>query len=79
MPVIIRRIDPATREYAQDYRNGWRTSERCADGALDRADSRGVSHAWYDGYHDEAAGRPYGHLRWCTDRDRHATCWGASE
>lgn len=48
----------SSREYARDYVNGWNVSERCSDGALDRADLRGVSDAWYDGYHDSAAGRP---------------------
>ena len=53
----ITTIDPSTREYSRDYSAGWRASESGSDGALDRADRRGVSHAWYDGYSDSAAGR----------------------
>lgn len=54
----IRSIDPQSPEYDRDYANGWRASENYTDGALERADARGVSHAWYDGYADSAAGRP---------------------
>lgn len=53
----IRTIDPTSPEYARDYRNGWHVGMRATDGALERADDRNVSHAWYDGYHDAAAGR----------------------
>lgn len=56
--VTIRTVDPNTREYDRDYRAGFATGERCAEGALERADARGVSHAWYDGYMDAATGRP---------------------
>lgn len=55
---MIRDIDPNTPAYARDYVNGWNASERGSDGALDRADGRNVSHAWYDGYQDSAVGRP---------------------
>lgn len=55
--MTIRTVDPKSREYFNDYRAGWAASERMSEGALDRADSRNVSHAWYDGYHDHAAGR----------------------
>lgn len=57
MPSNIRKFDPNSREYARDYQAGWRASENYTDGTLDRADSRGASDAWYDGYHDSAAGR----------------------
>lgn len=45
------------------YRRGWSASQRYARGnsvssPLERADIRGESSAWYDGYHDHAAGRP---------------------
>jgi hypothetical protein len=54
----IRHIDPHTKEYARDYSNGWAASARPSEGsALERADGRGVSHAWYDGYSDMACGR----------------------
>jgi hypothetical protein len=61
---------PDSREYARDYMAGWRAADRCTDGALERADDRGVSHAWYDGYADRAAGRERWtyrtyHLRGC--------------
>lgn len=42
-------------EIKKDYRSGWNASER--GGSLERADARGASQAWYDGYFDEAAGR----------------------
>jgi hypothetical protein len=59
---MIRTIDPRSEQYSRDYRAGWRASQNLTedrDGrtALERADARGVSHAWYDGYHDGAAGR----------------------
>jgi hypothetical protein len=58
-PATIRTIDPAAqpREYARDYELGWRSGMRCTEGALGAADRRNVSHAWYDGYLDAAAGR----------------------
>ena len=56
--MTIRMVDAWTREYARDYHAGWVVAERADPGALERADIRGVSHAWYDGYHDAAAGRP---------------------
>lgn len=58
MLMRIRKVDPRSPEYDRDYMGGWRASERCTEGALERADQRGVSDAWYDGYHDVAAGRP---------------------
>jgi hypothetical protein len=65
----IRFIPRNTPEYARDYQLGWAAGERISDGALDRADARGVSHAWYDGYADSAAGRRKWHLRTCPDHD----------
>lgn len=65
MTVTIPTVPPDSREYARDYENGWRVSERCSDGALDRADQRGVSHAWYDGYMDCAVGREKWSYRKC--------------
>lgn len=56
--MTIRTVDPFSREYARDYTNGWNVSENWTEGCLERADAREVSHAWYDGYHDSAAGRP---------------------
>lgn len=53
----IRTVPADSPEYSRDYRAGWQASERYTEGALERADQRGVSHAWYDGYHDQAAGR----------------------
>lgn len=53
----IRQVPPDTAEYARDYENGWSAGERGSEGSLERADHRDVSHAWYDGYHDAAAGR----------------------
>lgn len=65
MPTLIRTIDPDTAAYARDYANGFRVGEQGAEGALESADSRGVSHAWYDGYHDAAASRPkWTYRRW---------------
>lgn len=55
---MVDMVDPDSPRYATDYVAGWLVGERGADGALDRADARNVSHAWYDGYHDAAAGRP---------------------
>ena len=48
-----------TPEYKRDYNRGWRSSSNYSgsDGMLDRADARGESDAWYDGYYDHAAGR----------------------
>jgi hypothetical protein len=60
MSEIIRHLDPHSAEYAKDYSLGWKAGERAGEGVegvLDRADARNVSHAWYDGYHDQAAGR----------------------
>jgi hypothetical protein len=68
---MIERLDPSSAAYRRDYNNGWDTSARGADDALDRADARGVSHAWYDGYHDQAAGRPKWHLRDCRGCPEH--------
>jgi len=48
-----------------DYRRGWAASARASDGALDRADSRGEPDAWYDGYLDNAVGRPMYHTLAC--------------
>src|ERR1044072_5680355 len=58
MPSTIRTLDPYSHAYTKAYQAGWQASERASDGALSRADARGVPDAWYDGYHDEAAGRP---------------------
>lgn len=51
------------------YRNGWQASARDGgdNGALERADARGVPTAWYLGYEDYAAGREYGHQLSCAD------------
>jgi hypothetical protein len=54
----IRTLDPASPEYATAYRAGYKAGERGAEGSLERADARGVSQAWYDGYLDAATGRP---------------------
>lgn len=54
----IATVAPESVQYTRDYLSGWNASERGSEGALERADDRNVSHAWYDGYHDNAAGRP---------------------
>jgi len=61
----IGHLNPLSPEYAREYNNGWRASERAGLSSsyqvlspLERADLRNVTHAWYDGYHDHAAGRP---------------------
>lgn len=54
---MIHEFDPNTPEYSREYRAGYIAGERGAEGALERADARNVSNAWYDGYHDAAAGR----------------------
>lgn len=60
-----------TPEYRKAYARGWRASAAGGDnGALERADSRGESTAWYDGYADMAAGRERLHLLFCTDHDK---------
>lgn len=66
---MIRFVSHSSAEYIKDYENGWKTSQRGSEGALDRADARNVSHAWYDGYADYAASREKWHLRWCPDHD----------
>ena len=48
----------STETYHKAYRRGWQASVRATDGALDRADARGESNAWYDGYMDHACDRP---------------------
>lgn len=60
----IRTVDPHSKQYDRDYLNGWNADLRQlastsyqVESALERADARGVSHAWYDGYHDSAASR----------------------
>jgi hypothetical protein len=63
-----------TPEYRKAYLRGWRASARVADGALDRADRRGEPDAWYDGYHDEAAGREKWHLARCINHDQPDRC-----
>lgn len=58
----IRYIPADSAEYAKDYTNGWRASQRACDwngiglSPLERADLRNVSHAWYDGWEDWAVG-----------------------
>jgi hypothetical protein len=45
-------ISPKTRKYVTEYNRGWQANDN-AD--IDAAGS--TSNAWYDGYHDAAAGR----------------------
>ena len=71
----IRYIARGTPEYNRDYQKGWAASMRLSDGALDRADQRGVSHAWYDGYMDNAAGREKWHLRSTCPAINGGVCW----
>lgn len=40
-----------------DYGRGWSAARRGSDTALERADDRGESSRWYDGYFDYACGR----------------------
>lgn len=54
VPLSIEEKDAVT--YSKDYERGWRAASR-GDGQLDKADARGEVPAWYDGYHDRAAGR----------------------
>ena len=56
--------------YKNDYNRGWQASKRAGSNTLDRADSRGESQAWYDGYHDYAAGRPKWHALTCCQCSR---------
>lgn len=53
----------------KDYNRGWRASQGGSETALDRADMRGESMAWYDGYMDDAVGRPKFFLRDHPDYD----------
>ena len=55
--------------YKRAYQRGWRTSQTTTGGALDRADARGESAAWYDGYNDYAAGRRKWHMLYCPRHD----------
>lgn len=71
---LIRNVDPHLREYAHDYAAGWNVSQRAAVGALERADGRDVSHAWYDGYDDYACGRAKWTYRAWRRRGCDATC-----
>lgn len=57
----------------RDYRNGWNASLRGSANALESADQRGVSTAWYDGYFDHATGRDKGHALKCSKKD-HGYC-----
>lgn len=45
---------------AADYTRGWDAANRGSSTALERADSRGETSRWYDGYYDRAAGRSRG-------------------
>ncbi len=49
----------------KDYARGWLSSSRTLEGTLERADMRGEPAAWYDGYMDEAVGRPKWHTLTC--------------
>lgn len=65
----LKDIDP---NVLRDYRNGWRASANV--GSLDRADARGVSWAWEDGYIDRACGREKYHLLLCNSMTGHDAC-----
>lgn len=59
----VRQSAPRLRKQSSDYdsyayNQGWATSERGSEGALDRADARNVKDEWYDGYFDHTNGRP---------------------
>src|SRR5262249_50824914 len=71
MTNTIRHLPANSPEYAREYNNGWRASQRCTEGALDRADDRDVSHAWYDGYEDYAIGN----AKWTKRNERLAGDW----
>lgn len=58
-----------TPEYRKAYERGWRAAQRSTGTALEAADLRRELDAWYDGYHDYAAGRDKWHLAHCTDHD----------
>jgi hypothetical protein len=72
MTSTIHSIPADSAEYAKDYNNGWRVSQRAADwdgnglSPLERADERGVSNAWYDGFEDYACG----HDKWRKRQER---------
>lgn len=44
-------------QYKKWYDKGWKYSETAADPSLEHGDRKGYPEAWYDGYHDSAAGR----------------------
>ena len=77
MTSAIRHIPADSAEYAKDYTNGWRASQRADDwdgqglSPLERADLRNVSHAWYDGWEDWAVGN----AKWTKRNERLAGDW----
>lgn len=70
----IRTDPPDSDAYRLAYANGWIVGVRATEGALERADARGVSHAWYDGYMDAATGRPRWTYRYWRRNGCDATC-----
>lgn len=52
------------RDYRKHYNRGWAASQRLNHStALERADNRGESSAWYDGYEDYAINE---NQKWCS-------------
>lgn len=60
---IAKMTPDAIRLYKKNYQRGWRASGG-EMGALDKADMRNESNAWYDGYYDYAS-RPKWHMLYC--------------
>lgn len=52
-----------------DYRLGWNAYQRGNPEALERADDRGVTRDWYDGFFDAASDRPKFHTLTCRTCD----------
>lgn len=71
-----------TPENRRHYRRGWDASVRAGwsenpdNDPLGRADSRGEHEAWYDGYMDDATGRPKYHSLECpaSEHERDPAC-----
>lgn len=64
-----------SRAYKKAYLRGWKSSSRF-EGGLERADARGEPDAWYDGYMDNAAGRPRWTLMGLDEEQRDAFARG---
>lgn len=65
--------------YKAQYEAGWKASQRVGrtGGVCQQWDDGSSSHAFDDGYLDQAAGRPKWHLTWCLDHDTCEEGWTA--